>query len=1572
MDNPGEIMRFCRLCLVKDQVNIPIFEEQGDIRQIFLKISSCLPVKVSREDKLPKKICDGCSNKLDLLYEFWNTSANAEKTLLSWLGQAGVKDVDQTITAVAQQIAKPSEPQVKEETPEDGHAAVQNTDHLGISNSAVLDDSSAKDETEEPPPKRARRTAAVKAQINLTPDSEEEDDDLDTAEPMTKIEDESDESDNDDKDPSYVDVPGTSADDQPGPSGVGKDGAEAPSSLYCNKCGVGFQDFESLHYHIFNPIYRNHNFRCPLCNYVVGKTIADLNDHIIKRCQEEDVVKHEKSAVEELPKIPERYFCEKCGKPFSLFIDLLTHRSTHKRDLISCTQCPEKGNSFEYMIKHFRRHTAYPNISLICDMCSVKFTKVCVYVNHCEFVHKRFQSFRFQCNFCPRVIFNDSERFLEHVQSHCKISPKLQNGRFVCEFCGFCFGSRGKYIKHREKVHLFSKIIKNHFECHCCGKKIAHRKMSSHLRQHEKENLQRKHNELAQKTDQSEHIVDNNITSTSNLTDLKTVRENETTYVEPIVSEPDQSGNTKPIINVEYGNIANAQDIQKSEDPKSKVSNVRNKDETKSVIAVESGTNKDLCRDFVLYTEKNENQHNIMPSGDNIMPSVATIDLTTEPMSENNPGESQKNVNVCIDLTSDSNITNVDLSTSKLTVTINNDHSKDNIQNKINLKPFTVIPSDKLLSNITDSNISEKNVKVGELDILKKDKQSTENKVANKIMTPASRETPKQDTTNYCNNKKMKSISKPKMNILPVTCDSTTHNQGEFLQQPSYQSPPISVLSNAVVPSEIQSFDPSHLNPYNDQFKGNLNSYGSNASMDTSYQQYYQNIYDNQNIQAWQSIVSAQLVNQQTFVPLTPIMAPQPVVPPFIASQLPSQYPVRETNYKCAGCKKEVPSLPLLEVHFLFCYKMELEVLKDPREDCPVCGIRFPSFSNLKNHISQGHYELLSEYNLIFRRSDYICDTCGLLFYSMQTLEEHHQSHITPEKITTDFNDGKLDKPDKTRSIDSNKTLKTQHSLGPKHQQSHRAPETRTTDFNDGKLDKPDETRNIDSKKTLKIQHSFVSKHQQSHRAPETRTTDFNDGKLYKLDETRNIDSKKTLKIQHSFVSKHQQSHRAPEKRTTDFNDGKLDKPDETRNIELNKTLKTQHFQSKHQQSHRTGKRTSAFIDGNLVVTTPNIPDEIPNMDSKKTLKTQHSFASKHQQSHRTEKRASAFIGGNLDETSNIPYETPNTDSKNTLKTQHSFGSKHQQSHRAHEKRTTDFNDGKLNNPYETRSIDSYKTLKTQHSFGSKHQQSHIAPETRTTNFNDGKLDKLDETRNIDSKKTLKTQHSFVSKHQQSHRAPEKRTTDFNDGKLDKSDETCNIESNKTLKTQDCFQSKHQQSHRTEKRTSAFIGGNLDETPNIPDETSNIDSNKTLKTQHSLMTYKKEIKFSILKRPSKQILGLYRCEQCKKIFNNYKELISHKISHGDSIKEETYLSLSDPASIDLNLLPATNMEFVRNENMSGGSTRKRKLSNSDFDVSQHYNRRSCDENQTRRVCQICDQDFNTQSSFDQHSCPGPF
>lgn len=49
-------------------------------------IQNILCLQVSRDDPLPKKICDDCTYKVELLYTFWNTTANAEKQLLEWLG----------------------------------------------------------------------------------------------------------------------------------------------------------------------------------------------------------------------------------------------------------------------------------------------------------------------------------------------------------------------------------------------------------------------------------------------------------------------------------------------------------------------------------------------------------------------------------------------------------------------------------------------------------------------------------------------------------------------------------------------------------------------------------------------------------------------------------------------------------------------------------------------------------------------------------------------------------------------------------------------------------------------------------------------------------------------------------------------------------------------------------------------------------------------------------------------------------------------------------------------------------------------------------------------------------------------------------------------------------------------------------------------------------------------------------------------------------------------------------------------------------------------------------------------
>ncbi|XP_030752787.1 zinc finger protein 454-like isoform X10 [Sitophilus oryzae] len=522
MDNPGEIMRFCRLCLVKDQVNIPIFEEQGDIRQIFLKISSCLPVKVSREDKLPKKICDGCSNKLDLLYEFWNTSANAEKTLLSWLGQAGVKDVDQTITAVAQQIAKPSEPQVKEETPEDGHAAVQNTDHLGISNSAVLDDSSAKDETEEPPPKRARRTAAVKAQINLTPDSEEEDDDLDTAEPMTKIEDESDESDNDDKDPSYVDVPGTSADDQPGPSGVGKDGAEAPlifnDHLYLNFNALpsnlnlieNFDKTENIYAssvvnqlnesdELLNLLSTEEECTAILNNIAASEHFESLmhtHNEYVKAPETKlekygectngqskpsfkcDICKKTFTTKKALKKHLMRHTderkipCKICGKLFRFNYELTAHMRSHEGPTLQCDMCPKMFSHKSHLNAHRKRHLG--EFEAFCDLCNKGFISHSLYASHKKAIHDNAGHI---CEVCGLKLCSNSS-LKEHRTIHDPSHGKIRS--YICNICG------KSYITQRNlKSHLIIHSRNKPHVCRVCGKTVSSKNiLETHLKMH--------------------------------------------------------------------------------------------------------------------------------------------------------------------------------------------------------------------------------------------------------------------------------------------------------------------------------------------------------------------------------------------------------------------------------------------------------------------------------------------------------------------------------------------------------------------------------------------------------------------------------------------------------------------------------------------------------------------------------------------------------------------------------------------------------------------------------------------------------------------------------------------------------------------------------------------------------------------------------------------------------------------------------------------------------------------------------------------------------------------------------
>ncbi|GLH13605.1 Uncharacterized protein GBIM_18139 [Gryllus bimaculatus] len=75
------VTEVCRLCTLKSGARMHIFEKEGEQRQLLFKIRSCLPIFISKDDSLPKKICHRCAYKLDMFYEFRLNCLNSENVL---------------------------------------------------------------------------------------------------------------------------------------------------------------------------------------------------------------------------------------------------------------------------------------------------------------------------------------------------------------------------------------------------------------------------------------------------------------------------------------------------------------------------------------------------------------------------------------------------------------------------------------------------------------------------------------------------------------------------------------------------------------------------------------------------------------------------------------------------------------------------------------------------------------------------------------------------------------------------------------------------------------------------------------------------------------------------------------------------------------------------------------------------------------------------------------------------------------------------------------------------------------------------------------------------------------------------------------------------------------------------------------------------------------------------------------------------------------------------------------------------------------------------------------------------
>ncbi|KAK9885871.1 hypothetical protein WA026_013746 [Henosepilachna vigintioctopunctata] len=479
MIDHSDILQLCRLCLVEEKVNHSIFEEAGGLRGIFLKITSCLPVSISQDDSLPKKICDSCSSKLDTFYQFWNETANAEKQLLQWLNQTTLGPISKA--GQTETKHKMDSAEVKEEAVDvgdggfddmkmssDAQTYVLQQQQLPYSTPSKVRPAEENNETEEIPPKRPRRASAIKALEHMG--SEEEDDPDYDGDNYTKAEsDDSEKDEEDDEDETYREGPSTSMDDQPGTSGMTKGSTETPSLesimqvsleegddlLVC--CGRQFPSTNARRKHI-KQYHADKKFTCEVCQ----KTFA---------CKYQLKV-HSQTHI-----TTKEFKCTLCERSFKTDKYLENHMNyNHIRSNFrhQCTYCDKSYRSEKELVQHVQ--TKHHGLVYKCDICFKDFYSDMYLKKHVMQHDDSYIPPSVPCSQCDKV-FSCKRSLTVHVES-------FHNGvRHICEICG-----KSLSTQYSLRLHMRTHSEEKPFGCEICGKRFAKSSTrQDHLRIHTKQ-----------------------------------------------------------------------------------------------------------------------------------------------------------------------------------------------------------------------------------------------------------------------------------------------------------------------------------------------------------------------------------------------------------------------------------------------------------------------------------------------------------------------------------------------------------------------------------------------------------------------------------------------------------------------------------------------------------------------------------------------------------------------------------------------------------------------------------------------------------------------------------------------------------------------------------------------------------------------------------------------------------------------------------------------------------------------------------------------------------------------------
>ncbi|XP_048515121.1 histone-lysine N-methyltransferase PRDM9-like isoform X9 [Athalia rosae] len=522
-----DYLDLCRLCLVKDGVSVPIFEGEGDVRQIFLKIAACLPVKVAREDKLPKKICDNCVYKVELLYQFWNTTANAEKQLLQWLGEVGLEDKQGYVTGVLNTSTMKEEDDassviqssIATTTPQSG-IGIGVIDNIGLGmpfsgtthqqqlpptipiNQPIHQ--ALPGPSNQPAPDQLSQTqgnATTRPQDEEEESSEEEDnsdDDCDADDGLpVKEESEEDLGNSRNIEPTtFVNV--SLACDEAGPSGLQqqKNTTEIPELSMPQT--LNESDAKSGYFVSKNHCISSSNNMMQLSQDLRGtEMISEDNGCDIMNTRQQQRVDDN---------VKQLYICILCDEGFDSEETLSSHIDTHdeKLFLYTCDVCGRCFKTPSILKKHHLIHT--DEKTNVCDICGYASVHRSNLINHQRRHHF---DYKYQCEVC-NLGFYAKSNYMEHQTIHTREKPfqcqicqasfryrqglrlhaKLHQPDYVppqkkhhCELCNKRFSRKQVLLVHM-KTHS-TNMTQSEFVCHICGKAVSSKTyLTIHVRKH--------------------------------------------------------------------------------------------------------------------------------------------------------------------------------------------------------------------------------------------------------------------------------------------------------------------------------------------------------------------------------------------------------------------------------------------------------------------------------------------------------------------------------------------------------------------------------------------------------------------------------------------------------------------------------------------------------------------------------------------------------------------------------------------------------------------------------------------------------------------------------------------------------------------------------------------------------------------------------------------------------------------------------------------------------------------------------------------------------------------------------